>query len=276
MNNLQRPSRGFTLIELLVVIAIIALLISILLPALGSVRQSARSVVCSSNQRQLVTAWIMYTDDHRGLAMPHLHTSGLSRKYWYGSENIATQTLDHTDGTLTPYISAAPGDSSVYECPSQHPETYRTQGSTGSFTSTYGYNAYGLSPATSGYYSLYNQRTLRVSDISRPSVQLVFADTLIAMFSGQPSNSALLDPPELFTPGAGIDSQWSPNYSPTTAFRHGKPNGPGFGTAIVARADGSVVHERHDPDARSIEQYGIGSISASNDPHYIQNAKRWR
>ncbi len=272
MNCRHAPSRAFTLIELLVVIAIIALLISILLPALSSARASAQASICSSNQRQLVTGWSLYSDDYQGLAMGHLQTNGVQRQYWYGRENIATQTLDHTQGTLIPYLSATPGDHSVFECPSQPEDSYNTQGSTNSFTSTYGYNAYGLAPNTTGYFELYKQRTLRVSDISRPSVQLVFADTLIVLFSGQPQNSALLDPPQLFTPGLG----WRENWSPTTAFRHGKPKGNGFGSAITARADGSVTVDSHDPNARSIEDHGIGSISASNDPAYIQNPDRWR
>ncbi len=271
MTRPRNPSRAFTLIELLVVIAIIALLIGLLLPALGSAKQSAQATICASNQRQLVTAWIIYTDDFRGYAMPHLRSSGINRQYWYGSENIATQTLDHTNGTLIPYLSAAPGDTSVFECPNQPADSYTNQGSTNSFTSTYGYNAYGLAPNTTGYFELYNQRTIRVSDIHRPSVQMVFADTLIVLFSGQPSNSALLDPPMLFTPALG----WRENFSPTTAFRHRKPMGEGFGTAITARADGSVTHEQHDPQAKSIKQHGIGSISATNDPAYVQSPERW-
>lgn len=57
--------RAFTLIELLVVVAIIALLVSILLPALGRARQQAVRVQCSSNVRQQLVAALYYAGDYR-------------------------------------------------------------------------------------------------------------------------------------------------------------------------------------------------------------------
>ena len=67
--------RGFTLIELLVVIAIIALLIGILVPALGAARQTAQDLVCQANQRSLGQGMGVYTNDY-GDWLPGPNTSG--------------------------------------------------------------------------------------------------------------------------------------------------------------------------------------------------------
>lgn len=95
--------------------------------------------------------------------------------------------------------------------------TTRTVAST--ITSTYGYNGYYLSPAkTPGW----GERILEpavealLGEMGRDTEVFVFADALLP--GSTPSNTALLDPPHLFTRGSG----WQTNSSPTTAFRHGR------------------------------------------------------
>jgi prepilin-type processing-associated H-X9-DG protein/prepilin-type N-terminal cleavage/methylation domain-containing protein len=69
-NGFGRPRRAFTLVELLVVIGIIALLVGILLPVLGKVRQQAATTKCATNLRALGQAWAIYCDANKGIVAP--------------------------------------------------------------------------------------------------------------------------------------------------------------------------------------------------------------
>ena len=75
MRNHSECVRGFTLVELLVVISIIALLIALLLPALGEARTAAKSSVCKSQLRQLAIAMTSYLNDNQGLYPLYDHNS---------------------------------------------------------------------------------------------------------------------------------------------------------------------------------------------------------
>ena len=65
MRMSHRQGRGFTLVELLVVIGIIALLISILLPALSRAKEKARQTLCVNNEHQMGLGYHLYAEDNR-------------------------------------------------------------------------------------------------------------------------------------------------------------------------------------------------------------------
>ncbi len=105
---MRRTDRGFTLIELLVVVAIIALLISILLPALNNAREQGRRAVCSAQLRSLAQAFITYAAENRD-SVPMHQGSDPSYAYLRGSTTIAAPGNEwHLAELLAKYLNMTP------------------------------------------------------------------------------------------------------------------------------------------------------------------------
>ena len=109
---------GFTLVELLVVIAVVAIMASLLLPALSTAKRRAHDTVCSGNLRQLGLAGQMYwsDNDHRSFAYREGTVDGGDR-FWFGwleRGGEGARRFDLSKGSLHSYLDG----SGVETCPS--------------------------------------------------------------------------------------------------------------------------------------------------------------
>jgi prepilin-type processing-associated H-X9-DG protein/prepilin-type N-terminal cleavage/methylation domain-containing protein len=213
--------KAFTLVELLVVIATIALLMSILMPALVGARAQGRAAVCKSNIRQLVIANISYAGENDGSYAPAaLDIVGGNKHRWHGVRDDIDSPFDPTKGPLAGYLA----DGRVKKCPYKvnfrHGEPWKWDFEDG--CGGYGYNMAYLGSRVWECYEDENYKiTTKDSEVRQPSQTLMFADTAMAKLdNGRPYylEYSFAEPPYFVVNGKPVTS-WG-YASPSIHFRH--------------------------------------------------------
>lgn len=245
----RRSQRGFTLIELLVVIGLIALLIGILLPAIGASREASRGSVCASNARQLQMANDLYASDFADCYAPGMPDRLANLTRWYGVRADPNAVFGSDGGPLSSYLGSGEVRESVRACPTFAPTlTILRDSSAGGTTSFeqgcggYGYNTAFVGAlrarGVSGEWSL-------VSDLSgMPRGR--FVDPVTTASFGDAALRDASSPAGVYE-YSFLEPRFWPEFlgqrpDPSVHFRHGR-GGESGGRASIVWLDGHVSQE---------------------------------
>ena len=163
----MRKTNAFTLVELLVVVAIIALLVSILMPALSKAREQAKRAFCLSNLRSLTIGWLMYADENDGRIVPAMpDNNGWIR--WPGVLTSSTDPVQYEQGCkysmekglIWPFTQ----NYDIYRCPTAKANEWMTYSIPDSL------NGGGGIPGGEGL------NVTKLAKIKRPASRAVFLD----------------------------------------------------------------------------------------------------
>jgi len=256
------PARPFTLIELLVVVAIIAILASLLLPALGVAREKGRRAACMTNQRQLYLAAGSYADDWDDRLPYRTHTySGINYSgymYWEAANAPFRHFLNDYAGISMRFSTTIAGGMKSYKniayCPSMrlhhtpgddhwdHRIGYGLRGfgvnynlNTGGTTSRFSFQGFGPLGPTLFYMDVSYSESYAVSNRQRSYAtnnhNFAGANCLAGDGSGQWVGRNLLNlySTEVFYPRQYYVQPGPYNYSPSQPSLHYPPLGTIYG-----------------------------------------------
>lgn len=254
-----QKKKGLTLIELLVVISIVALLISILTPALVMARSQGRAVACRANLRQLFIACSGYAAEHNGFYVPGAPdiidlNGGLTR--WHGRRISSDEPFDPAKGPLSSYVAAG----EVKNCPQKtnfrHNDQWNWNFEDG--CGGYGYNmTYLGSRQWQKGLSMRDryERTTNVCEVAHPAQTLMFADTAMARADAGATylhEYSFAEPFYFVIAGKLIETA---RPSPSIHFRHRN-------CANIAWSDGHISAEPIE-ESCGTNQYGADSADFS-------------
>ncbi len=243
--------RAFTLLELLVVIAIIALLMGILLPALGKARATARATIDMANLRTLGQALEMYADQEEMFPAHKLPSGQVHRStgrpsarwHWAIGDIVGAPYLPRNAQEQNDFLNTNDFprlDNEVFLDPTQDVEDLRSA-QTGEIqvlrNGSYGYNYHYLGNTRTGANGGVSRWPVRRSAIFVPFKTVAFADSsgsvAIRPTQGFREHAYTLDPPRLDTEHNNA-SEWAHDSGPSPVHnRH-------FGKGNVAMLDGHV------------------------------------
>src|SRR5437867_3000118 len=214
----SKAAHGFTLIELLVVIAIIAILASMLLPALAKSKTKAQGIKCLANGRQMMLAWKFYVDDHQD-KVPQSYNPGAPTEWVHGSldfsgANRSNWDIDQdiTKSLLWSYSGNSPD---IWKCPADT-STVKYQGVTRPRVRSISMNAWFNSTDVEGFGSGFRvYKSLSDVNDPGPSMTWLFMDEredsindgeMVVGMSGYPDKPQqwrIVDYPASYHNGAG-------------------------------------------------------------------------